>query len=111
MPRRLRFATGGYVYHVLNRAVGRARIFKKSQDYAAFERVLKEAKARLPMRLLAYCVMPNHFHLVLWPKADGDHSRFTRGLPLTHTQRWRAHYHIVGSGYLLRPRGRPRIEH
>ena len=65
MPRRLRFASGGYVYHVLNRAVGRARIFKKSQDYAAFERVLKEAKTRLPMRLLAFCCMPNHWHLVV----------------------------------------------
>jgi putative transposase len=53
MPRRLRFASGGLVYHVLNRAVARARIFDNTQDYAAFERVLKQAKAWLPMRLLA----------------------------------------------------------
>ena len=51
MPRRLRFASGGFVYHVLNRAVARARIFDKSMDYAAFERVLKQADAFVPMRL------------------------------------------------------------
>jgi putative transposase len=53
MPRRLRFASGGLVYHVLNRAVARARIFDNTRDYVAFERVLKQAKARLPLRLLA----------------------------------------------------------
>jgi len=63
MPRRLRMASGGYVYHVLNRAVVRARLFHKSGDYAAFEKVLEEAKEWLPTRLLAYCVVPNHWHL------------------------------------------------
>ena len=40
------------------------------------------------MRLLAYCVMPNHWHLVVWPRQDGDLSRFMNWLTLTHTQRW-----------------------
>jgi len=60
MPRRLRFASGGYVYHVLNRTVGRARIFAKVRDYQAFEEVLVEAKKRAPMRVLAWCALPNH---------------------------------------------------
>src|SRR5262249_37859762 len=72
MPRRLRSATGGYVYHVLNRAVGRATVFGKTRDYAAFEKVLRQAYDWLPMRLLAYCAMPNHWHLVVWPQQDGD---------------------------------------
>ena len=45
MPRRKRAATGGVVFHVLNRGNGRARIFHKDADYEAFERVLGEAKA------------------------------------------------------------------
>jgi putative transposase len=65
MPRRLRVASGGYAYHVLNRAVGRARIFRKPRDFEAFEEVLAQAKQRVPMRVLAWCVMPNHWHLVL----------------------------------------------
>jgi putative transposase len=60
MPRRLRCNTGGYAYHVLNRAVGRAALFHKDDDYAAFETVLRQAKEQQPVRLLAYTLMPNH---------------------------------------------------
>jgi putative transposase len=104
MPRRLRAASGGYVYHVLNRAVARARLFHKTGDYAAFEKVLGQAKEWLPTRLLAYCVMPNHWHLVLWPHDDGDLSEFMRWLTVTHTQRWHAHRHTAGTGPLYQGR-------
>jgi REP element-mobilizing transposase RayT len=60
MPRRPRVATGGYVYHALNRAVGRSTIFEQVDDYAAFEEVLEEARDQVDMRLLAFCAMPNH---------------------------------------------------
>src|SRR5262249_19025713 len=64
MARRMRCADAGYVYHVLNRAVGRLTIFEKATDYAAFEKVLRQAGERSGMRLLAYVVLPNHWHLV-----------------------------------------------
>jgi putative transposase len=56
------------------------------------------------MRLLSYCLMPNHWHLVLWPRADGELSDFGHWLTLTHTQRWHAHYHNVGTGHLYQGR-------
>jgi REP-associated tyrosine transposase len=65
MPQRLRCNTGGYAYHVLNRAVDRSALFYKDANYAAFETVLRLAKERRPVRLLAYTLMPNHWHLVL----------------------------------------------
>ncbi len=71
MARRLRCADAGYVYHVLNRAVGRGTLFHKPADYAAFEKVLRQAWERHAMRLLAYVLMPNHWHLVVWPDRDG----------------------------------------
>ena len=86
MPRRLRLASAGFAYHVLNRAVARVRIFDKSLDYAAFERVLKQAKAVVPMRLLAYSILPNHWHLVLWPLRDCDLSEYLHWLTMTHTE-------------------------
>jgi hypothetical protein len=46
MARRTRCSDSGYVYHVLNRAVGRAKIFEKPADYAAFEKVLRQAWER-----------------------------------------------------------------
>jgi putative transposase len=104
MPRRLRCASGGYVYHVLNRAVGRATIFDKPGDYHAFEKVLRQARDWLPVPLLAYCLMPNHWHLVLWPQRDGDLSEHLRWLTVTHTQRWHAHHHTAGTGPLYQGR-------
>lgn len=71
MGRPRRTTPGDLVYHVLNRGNGRMRLFEQDGDYAAFERVLAEGCERSPMRLLAYCLMPNHWHLVLWPHAMG----------------------------------------
>lgn len=65
MGRPHRAAQGGYVYHVLNRANARMKIFRDDADYEAFERVLLEAVERTETRLLAYCVMPNHWHLIV----------------------------------------------
>ena len=92
------------VFHALNRANARAQIFYKPEDYAAFETVLAEARERFGMRILSYCLMPNHWHLVLWPKQDGDLSRFMGWLTLTHTQRWHAHYDSAGTGHLYQGR-------
>jgi len=105
MPRRPRIATGGFVYHVLNRGVGRMQIFEDDDDFAAFERVLAEAIHRRPAaRLLGYCVMPNHWHLVLWPRGDDDLSEFMRWLTVTHTQRWHAHRRSAGTGPIYQGR-------
>ncbi|MDR3617851.1 MAG: transposase [Paludisphaera borealis] len=104
MGRPLRAAEGGIVYHVLNRANARMRIFDDDGDYEAFLRILEQAVVVREMRLLAYCLMPNHFHLLLWPRADGDLSSFMRWLTLTHTQRWHAHRRSTGTGHLYQGR-------
>jgi putative transposase len=79
-------------------------IFEDSGDYEAFEEVLREAVARSKMRLLAYCLMPNHWHLVVWPKKDGELSQFAGWLTLTHTQRWHARRGSTGSGHVYQGR-------
>jgi len=75
MPRRPRESTGGIAYHVLNRGAGRRVIFEGAADYDAFERVLTETHDRLGCRILSYCLMPNHFHFLLWPHQDGESLR------------------------------------
>lgn len=104
MGRPHRTALGGYVYHVLNRANARMTIFRRDSDYEAFEAVLAEAVERARTRLLAYCLMPNHWHLVVWPRTDGELSRFVGWLTLTHTQRWHAHRRSTGSGHVYQGR-------
>ncbi len=44
------------------------RLFHKDEDYAAFERVLAEGLERYPVELFTYCLMPNHWHLVVRPR-------------------------------------------
>jgi putative transposase len=104
MPRQPRHAPGGLVYHALNRAVARLPLFSKDGDYDAFLRVLDEALHEHPIRILGYCVMPNHWHFVLWPEHDGQLTEFLRWLTHTHTQRWHAHYHTAGTGHLYQGR-------
>jgi putative transposase len=102
MPRTARSSVGGYCYHVLNRGNGRATVFHKPRDYQAFVALIAEAVLRQPIRLLAYCVMPNHFHLVLWPVDDGDLSRWMHWSPTTHARRYLAHY--LGTGHVWQGR-------
>lgn len=105
MGRPKRVDLGGYVYHVLNRANGRSPIFLKDGDYEAFLQITQEALDHVPgIRLLGYCVMPNHWHMVVWPRKDGELSDFFHWLTLTHTQRWHAHYRDVGGGHLYQGR-------
>ena len=107
MARKPRFSPGGLAYHVMNRTPGRVELFEDAGDYQAFEKVLIEAlDLHRGMRLCAYCLMPNHFHLVLWPKTDGQLSRFMQWLSMTHAARWHARRHSVGRGHLYQGRFR-----
>lgn len=73
MARRARSIQGGLVDHVLNRSHGRHPIIRNEADDDAFELVLEEVFDREPLRILAYCVLPNHWHFVVWPKQGADH--------------------------------------
>ena len=100
MPRTARNAPGGMIFHVLNRGNARDRIFSKDADFAAFETVLAETQERAMVRILSYCLMPNHWHLVLWPLNDGDLARFMQRLTTTHVRRWHLNHRSVGTGHL-----------
>jgi putative transposase len=104
MGRPARETPGGFVYHVLNRSVGRRRLFRKSSDYSAFERIIDETLRIRSMRIVAYSLMPNHWHLVLWPKGDGDLSAFMQQMTNKHVKRWKKHYGETGEGHLYQGR-------
>ena len=92
------------MYHVINRGVGRMTLFETDGDYNAFERVLAETQRQIGMRLLGWSVMPNHWHLVLWPREDGELGRFMQRLTITHVRRWQEHRHRVGEGHIYQGR-------
>jgi putative transposase len=97
---------GGYAYHVLNRANGRLRLFKKEADFAAFDALIAEAIERIPLRIVGYTLMGNHWHFIVWPKQRQDQqvSEFFRWLTVTHSQRWHAHHGTAGMGHVYQGR-------
>ena len=104
MPRIIRVDIKDELYHVINRANARLPIFFNEKDYELFEAVLELAKEKFDMRILAYCLMPNHFHLILHPRQDGDLQKFMQWLTLTHTQRWHSQNKTIGTGHLYQGR-------
>ena len=104
MPRVTRTDVGQEVYHILNRANARVQIFDNDSDYQLFEKILQEAVEKFDMRILAYCVMPNHWHLVVYPKQDGDLAKFMGWLSNTHTRRWHTIKGTIGQGHLYQGR-------
>jgi len=104
VPYRRRVGTAGVVFHVLNRGVRKLRLFGRPGDYRAFLKVFREAQERIPVRCLAYCLMPNHFHLVLWPNTDTELSAFMAWLTATHSKRWHARRRTAGTGHVYQGR-------
>ncbi len=92
------------VFHVLNRGVGRMKLFFAEKDYAAFETLLQQTRQSRPMRICAYCLMPNHWHFVLWPEHDGDLAAFMQQLTTKHVRRWQLHRRRVGYGHVYQSR-------
>ncbi len=75
------------IYHCLNRGNGRQRLFHKPADYDAFLGIIALAMDHAPVRLLGYCLMPNHWHLVLRPAGDADLGAVMRWPGVTHVRR------------------------
>ena len=88
----------------MNRAVVRSEIFSKDEDYSAFEEILAEMQLRIPIRILGWCLMPNHWHLVVWPEEGAQVSEFLRLVTGTHVQRWHAAHGTQGTGALYQGR-------
>ena len=104
MPRARRISPANVVFHVINRANDRRRLFSTDDDYEEFLTLLREASARIPMRVCAFCLMPNHWHLVLWPTTAGVISPFMHWLSSVHAMRVRRRWNTVGSGHVYQDR-------
>ena len=106
MSRSRRNTAPGCVHHVVNRGNRKKIIFHKQGDYRAFLKVLAEAVVRFRMRLIGFCIMGNHWHLVLWPDENASISAFMHWLTSTHVRRYHEHYKLTGSGHLYQARYR-----
>lgn len=104
MPRVARVDIGEHTYHIINRAVMRLQIFNSDEEYLLFEQTLEDAVEETGMRVLAYTLMPNHWHFLLYPHQDGDLAIFMHRLTNAHTRQVRARTHTNGTGPLYQGR-------
>jgi putative transposase len=102
MGRLPRTIDDGLVYHALNRGSNRARVFANDDDHLAFLQALATTKERYPFRLFGYCLMSNHFHLLLRPEPGQSISRILQSLTVAHT--WRYHRRHRSSGHVWQGR-------
>ena len=110
-PRTVRASQAGFCYHVSNRGNARSEFFQKLEDYSAVLQTLTESAVRIPMRPLAYCLLPNHFHLVSRPHGDGDLSRSMQLLTTTRFRRYLKHYRHSGHVWQGRFKAFPTRDH
>ncbi len=96
MPRITRGLRSGFIYHVLNRGNGKQVVFHKDQDYEAFIDLMVKTKAQYAIKIFAYCLMPNHFHLVVMPVQAEELSKSMQWLLTSHVRRYHRHYGSSG---------------
>jgi putative transposase len=104
MPRRAIGATEGMVFHVINRGVRRKRLFDDAHDYRSFLKCVAVGLDRAPIDLFAYCVMPNHFHLVVRSNLSGQLTRFMRVVTIRHAFWWHRRRRSRGCGAVYQGR-------
>jgi len=95
MARPLRPIEAGLIYHVINRGNNRQPVFQKKGDFEAFLKALAELKERKPFELYGYCLLNNHFHLLIRP-VQTSISRIMQSLLVSHTQRYHRNHHSGG---------------
>jgi putative transposase len=86
----------GLVYHAFNRGNNRGDVFADDADHVAFLQAIADANERYPFRLFGYCLMTNHFHLLLRPEPGQSISRILQSLTVTHTWRYRKRHGTSG---------------
>lgn len=104
MPRTRRLLLDGHAYHVLNRGNDRRVIFKKSGDYKAFLNILAEAQRHVQLPIVGVCVMPTHWHIVVWLQQATALSAYMHWMMNAHVHRYHLHYGLRGLGHLYQGR-------
>jgi putative transposase len=95
---------GGVVFHVMNRAVIGQVLFTGPADYDAFMALARRAQRRTKIRILAYCLMPNHWHFAVWVEHDAQLRAFIGWLSTVHAMHVRTWTGTRGRGAVYQDR-------
>ena len=104
MPRVARVDIANYPYHIINRTIMRLRVFSTDKEYERFEKIIEKAAEEIGVKIIAYVIMPNHWHFLLYPGKDGDLGLFMHQLTNTHTRQVKSLTKTIGTGPLYQGR-------
>jgi putative transposase len=90
--------------HVVNRGNDRRTLFSAAPEYDEFVELMRHAAGRRPLRILAYVLMPNHWHMVVWPQQATQLSQYLQLLGTAHSARWRHRRRTTGEGHVYQGR-------
>ncbi len=96
MPRVARGLADGLIYHITNKGNGRQQVFQSESDYRAFVDLMVDASERYPVKVLAWCIMPNHYHLLVSPERAEELSAWMQWFMTSHVRRYHSHYRTSG---------------
>ena len=106
MPKRILRIPGRIPLHVCNRSAAQIKIFHSAADYVRFETCLKEMLEKFPLRLFAFCIMPNHWHLLIEGDSGQEVTQGLHWLGTTHAIRLRKDTGSIGRGAVYQNRFR-----
>lgn len=81
MPRIARIIVPGYPYHITQRGNCKQTVFKEKIDYSTYLRLLEKYSSEYRLAILAYCLMPNHIHIIAIPQ---EHNSMSKTFHVTH---------------------------
>ena len=104
MPRPPRVFPDGIPQHIVNRGNKRATVFAGSADFLGFVAALADATERTTVRLVAFCLMPNHWHLILWPVHGCEVSSYMQLVMNAHIREMQRRHGTAGTGHIYQGR-------
>ena len=109
MARKRRSCPAGLTFHLCNRSAGGITLFQTPFDYVQVLEVFREALKKFPVSVFAYCIMPNHWHLLAQAQEPRSISRFMHWFGTTHAARWRSSHNSTGQGAVYQNRFRSHL--
>lgn len=96
MPRGPRIILDNVYYHIINRGNQQQSIFLEDGDFNQYINILKSFKKKFGFKILGYCLMPNHVHLIVNTNQPSDLAKFMQGITQVYTISFNKKYNKVG---------------
>ena len=96
MPRIARIIAPGYHYHITQRGNCKQMVFNEKNDYSTYIRLLAKYSVEYRLSILAYCLMPNHIHIIAIPQEQNSMAKTFHVCHMKYAQHFNKKYSLSG---------------